>query len=344
MLYSITEILIYLVLAVMLGAFACWRVMRKNHNEDMYKLQQEKRTGEQQVREETAELNKQLSEARQAKARLEQLLADSESEHAGVADGIKQALHEKEVALKGVQDRLSEKNADLMAREKELESLRTDLSNKSNEIDVMSETLDNQSRERQALLGNLNSRDATIHRLSSELEISKTAVRETSGLQLRLDETKKALAEAYEKIKRLEQALASLAPEAGGVQSDLPLKQSNILPFEDGRPEAARTSGGDAPGIPGTRPPALPEPAGGHDNLCWINGIRPDLRDQLQAQGIYSFEQIAQWTEGHVRWLAHRLDLGDRISRENWITQARMLTAVGEGDVNQPSGGSATRE
>jgi|APTNR8051073442_1049403.scaffolds.fasta_scaffold05161_9 predicted flap endonuclease-1-like 5' DNA nuclease len=78
----------------------------------------------------------------------------------------------------------------------------------------------------------------------------------------------------------------------------------------------------------GVRPPALKAPRGGEaDNLKQIHGIGSKLEDVLHQLGIYHFDQIAHWKQEHVAWVDDYLRFRGRIEREEWIKQARVLSA-----------------
>ncbi|MBN8186203.1 endonuclease [Salipiger thiooxidans] len=82
----------------------------------------------------------------------------------------------------------------------------------------------------------------------------------------------------------------------------------------------------------GTRPEALSAPRdGGADNLKEIKGVGPKLEEQLHELGIYHFDQIAGWTAAEVAWMDGNLKgFRGRVSRDDWIGQAKILAAGGE--------------
>ena len=65
----------------------------------------------------------------------------------------------------------------------------------------------------------------------------------------------------------------------------------------------------------------------GGDDLTLVRGIDRVLAERLAALGVDRFAQIAAWSAEEVRAMASALDLGARISRQNWIEQAAMLAA-----------------
>ncbi len=62
------------------------------------------------------------------------------------------------------------------------------------------------------------------------------------------------------------------------------------------------------------------------DDLKRIKGIGPQLEDKLNELGIYTFEQISQWSKDNVAWIDEYLAFKGRIDREEWIEQAKILS------------------
>jgi large subunit ribosomal protein L21 len=76
-------------------------------------------------------------------------------------------------------------------------------------------------------------------------------------------------------------------------------------------------------------PVAAKAASGGIDdsNLSLIAGIGPTIEKKLRAAGITGWSQIATWTEADVeKWNAD-LKLGGRVTREEWVEQAKELLA-----------------
>jgi len=82
----------------------------------------------------------------------------------------------------------------------------------------------------------------------------------------------------------------------------------------------------------GTRPEALDGPRDGKaDNLKEIKGIGPKLEKLCNSMGFYHFDQIANWTPDEVAWVNANLEgFKGRVTRDNWIEQAKILAAGGE--------------
>ena len=73
-------------------------------------------------------------------------------------------------------------------------------------------------------------------------------------------------------------------------------------------------------------------PAGEFDDLTRIKGLGPRIATLLRGLGITGFDQIAAWSEADVARIDPQLGtFQGRIARDNWIEQARYLSA---GDVS----------
>ena len=67
------------------------------------------------------------------------------------------------------------------------------------------------------------------------------------------------------------------------------------------------------------------------DNLELLKGVGPKLNTLLKSLGVTSFEQVANWSAADVRETDALLGtFAGRISRDNWVDQAKLLVA---GDV-----------
>lgn len=78
------------------------------------------------------------------------------------------------------------------------------------------------------------------------------------------------------------------------------------------------------------KPKAAPKPVI-PDNLELLKGVGPKLNTLLKSLGVTSFEQVANWSAADIRDIDSRLGtFAGRISRDNWVDQAKLLVA---GDV-----------
>ena len=66
------------------------------------------------------------------------------------------------------------------------------------------------------------------------------------------------------------------------------------------------------------------------DDLKRIRGIGVLIEKRLNSVGIVSYGQIAEWTNEDIDRVSATLDFKGRIERENWVEQARILSAGGQ--------------
>jgi NADH-quinone oxidoreductase subunit E len=82
----------------------------------------------------------------------------------------------------------------------------------------------------------------------------------------------------------------------------------------------------------GQRPKGLETPRDDQaDDLQRIKGIGPVNARNLQALGVFHFDQIAVWTREQIRWVGTYLSFPGRIDREQWVAQADKLAHGGKG-------------
>ncbi|WP_136634973.1 NADH-quinone oxidoreductase subunit E [Pseudooceanicola onchidii] len=84
----------------------------------------------------------------------------------------------------------------------------------------------------------------------------------------------------------------------------------------------------------GTKPRGLKAPLdGGADDLKLIKGIGPSLEQLCHSLGVYHFGQIAEWGGAELAWIDQNLKgFKGRASRDQWIDQAKVLSAGGTTD------------
>lgn len=70
----------------------------------------------------------------------------------------------------------------------------------------------------------------------------------------------------------------------------------------------------------------IPAAVGDPDDLLLIKGIGPKLNGVLNGLGVTRFDQIAKWTKSDVDKVDdHLAEFKNRIGREEWIPQAKLL-------------------
>lgn len=104
--------------------------------------------------------------------------------------------------------------------------------------------------------------------------------------------------------------------------------------------EVAGTAGGGA-AVQVVRPQGLTAARGGRpDDLKRIKGVGPKLEGLCHQLGFYHFDQIAGWGPEEVAWVDDNLaGFKGRVSRDNWVAQAKILAAGGETEFSRRSGG-----
>lgn len=115
------------------------------------------------------------------------------------------------------------------------------------------------------------------------------------------------------------------AKKAAPARKAAPAKQA--APAAEAAPE---TTAADAPAtLSAAR-------AGGADDLKLIKGVGPKMEDMLNGMGFYHFDQVASWTDREVAWVDQNLKgFKGRVSRDNWVDQAKILAAGGETEFSQ---------
>lgn len=66
------------------------------------------------------------------------------------------------------------------------------------------------------------------------------------------------------------------------------------------------------------------------DDLKKISGVGPKLEEKLNNLGVFTFQQIADFTPERVEEVDAELNFKGRIEREDWKGQAKILAAGGE--------------
>jgi predicted flap endonuclease-1-like 5' DNA nuclease len=80
-------------------------------------------------------------------------------------------------------------------------------------------------------------------------------------------------------------------------------------------------AGAGAPG--GAKPLQYTSAPANADDLEWIYGVGPKLAEALNQIGVYTFKQVAQWSESDIDFFDAQLEgFHGRIRRENWVKSA----------------------
>lgn len=97
------------------------------------------------------------------------------------------------------------------------------------------------------------------------------------------------------------------------------------------KPEAAVTPAQAPVPAPVPAPPPPPAPAASADDLTRIKGLGPKIAALLGELGVTTFSQIAGWSEADVAAIDAQLGrFSGRITRDQWVAQAKLLAAGDE--------------
>jgi predicted flap endonuclease-1-like 5' DNA nuclease len=120
-------------------------------------------------------------------------------------------------------------------------------------------------------------------------------------------------------------------PVAPVVQAAAPKKAATpktAAPKAVTKPVAEKAKAEKAPEAKAAKPTS---PSSIPDNLELIKGLGPKVNNLLKGLGVTSFAQVANWTAADVAHIDAKLGaFAGRITRDNWIDQAKLLAA---GDV-----------
>jgi large subunit ribosomal protein L22 len=68
------------------------------------------------------------------------------------------------------------------------------------------------------------------------------------------------------------------------------------------------------------------------DDLKKISGVGPALEEKLHSFGVYTFQQIVDWTPENIATFDDLLSFKGRIERDNWQDQAKTLQSENGGE------------
>lgn len=130
--------------------------------------------------------------------------------------------------------------------------------------------------------------------------------------------------------KRAEATTASLIAEVKTLARKLEMAEAKPSPASEAAtaPVVEAVAVSEVPA--GIQPedfkkPAMIERPQTPDDLKAISGIGPKLEQVLNGLGVWTFGQIAGWTEQEVAWADDYLGFKGRIGRDDWIGQAATL-------------------
>lgn len=125
---------------------------------------------------------------------------------------------------------------------------------------------------------------------------------------------------------------AGTAPEQPAERPAAAPEPEAVVPAAPAPVAEASTAQDPAATSVAQRPAALDGPRdGGADDLKMIKGVGPKMESMLHSLGFYHFDQVASWTTAEVAWVDDNLEgFKGRVSRDDWVEQAKLLAAGGE--------------
>lgn len=94
-----------------------------------------------------------------------------------------------------------------------------------------------------------------------------------------------------------------------------------------------RTAKARAPKVvdaaPAVARPAVAQKPARPDDLKAIGGVGPKLEQVLNGFGVWTYAQIAAWTQAEIAWVDGELGFAGRIGRDDWVGQAARLAKAG---------------
>ncbi|KIT15815.1 hypothetical protein [Jannaschia aquimarina] len=137
--------------------------------------------------------------------------------------------------------------------------------------------------------------------------------------------TASAAAQSYNETDPMPDAVARTSEPAG------------VAPKSSGS-SAAAAAAGEAQEE--QKPVTLDAPKDGKaDDLKMIKGVGPKLEKLCNELGFYHFAQIAAWTPAEVAWVDRHLEgFKGRVSRDDWVAQAKLLADGGETEFSKKVG------
>lgn len=121
----------------------------------------------------------------------------------------------------------------------------------------------------------------------------------------------------------------------GHVSASAPVIASSGVTERAGREDLStlRSVRSEAYRGPDAAPGAGPGRPG--DDLKRIRGVGVLIEKKLNALGVTRYDQVANWTQSDIERFSEKLDFNGRIERENWVEQARILSAGGQTEFSQ---------
>ncbi len=340
--YVATEIVLWMLAALLLGTMTGWLIWRvraartvaaeKEHLLDALERQEEE-----------------LRAARGTVTELQDRIRDVESSityRQERIEELEQQVAATSVAVKGLETARESLKEDLAARDRELELEREGAAKLERYAKQLREDLAARERE----LSERRSEGRQLEMVTERVAEREARVRELEPLEVRVRELQEELAqerergrsmagERAEELDRHRRRVAELEPLVGQVAA-LEARVGELEPLterlEQRDREVARLRE-EADARPKDAPPPRPKkkkkksmvrPSRGSakDDLKEISGIGPAIERLLNRLGYRTFRDIAQWNEEEIDRVSGAIGaFAGRIRRDRWVQQAKRL-------------------
>ena len=202
---------------------------------------------------------------------------------------------------------IAELNEALAAREGELRDLRNELATVDqlkSQVHDLEEILAAKSRE----IEKLNGSKALAEKLQEQVRRLESQPQEARELE----QLHRELAESREELGRVNRELEeALALNDNPAIQGTPLPTKRFLVEGDSAGEVLRVD------LNSSHPQ--------RDDLKLIKGVGKVMEQKLHEYGVYRFQQIGQWTDSVIEDFTDSLPFGNRVTRDDWVSQAREL-------------------
>ncbi|MEM7052646.1 MAG: hypothetical protein AAF604_23485 [Acidobacteriota bacterium] len=346
--YLITQMLLCLLIAFLLGLLAGWLLKSLFFGRRLDQMEREWQD----------RVNRCRADGRKLKARADTLEADLEHERERWVKERKALEQQAEDAMahgrrdiEGLEAQLAERDEQVTAGAHQLASLEAELSGRGERLSRADDEIKTLQGRLEGAERDLADRTADADKAraegSEQSDRVATLTASLAALQQKLDaghgEQDSRFAALEEQWKsRYESARAASAEELAGrdqriAELEAKLERSRgdsasrIAELEVALDECRRDSAGGEELETLRKEVQLLKSSAGRavpaekDDLKKIYGIGPVLERLLNGLGIQSFRQIAAWDDADIAWAAAKLeDFPDRIKRDDWIAGAKL--------------------
>ena len=301
---AITQMLIYLSAAAVLGFAAGWFARR------IPALRQAR------------SLNNRLADKDHDFQSMQKRLAAGQKK----IHGIEEQLRKRKLSMDESNTQLRALEANLAARDKDLARSRAELEGAHEQIGAHEAEITTARKRIRTLDATVMSREETMKEMSAHIEAYRSKQRglksETNDLESKVVYLERAVTTKDTEISQVEDwrgRFHSLEPKYRRGEQQIAELRAEI---ESLQRERASMS---APAF------LLKKPPQEIDDLKRISGIGPVLERTLNDLGVYQFRQIAGFGPSEIYWLSSELEVfPGRIERDEWVDQAKGLTAHSE--------------